>query len=102
MARTNMIAAMALMAVVLSGCTATGAPPQATPSLSSTACDAGPAQGRIGQTATADLGATLLRITGARVLRWVAPGMAVTMDFRPDRLTVAYDDKSVVTRISCG
>ena len=45
----------------------------------------------VGERVTAQLGATLLDISGARTLRWGGPGMAMTMDFRPDRLTVSYD-----------
>ena len=56
----------------------------------------------VGQTASASLGAQMLKISGARSLRWGAPGMAMTMDFRPDRLTVSYDDKMVIISARCG
>jgi hypothetical protein len=56
----------------------------------------------IGQTATADIGAELLKTSGAKTLRWGAPGMAMTMDFRPDRLTVSYDEKMAITSARCG
>ena len=56
----------------------------------------------VGQKADAALGAKMLEVSGARVLRWVAPGMAVTMDFREDRLTVTYDAAYVITQASCG
>jgi Peptidase inhibitor I78 family len=65
-------------------------------------CNAASVQDRVGQRATSELGGTLLRLTGAQVLRWVPPRTAVTMDFRPDRLTVSYDDNMVIERISCG
>ena len=65
-------------------------------------CDASSVQDAIGQKATAELGAHLLELTGARTLRWVPPRTAVTMDFRPDRLTVSYNDDMVIERISCG
>lgn len=52
--------------------------------------------------ATPEIGARLLRMTGAETLRWVPPRTAVTMDFRPDRLTVSYNDDMVIERISCG
>ena len=55
-----------------------------------------------GQTASAELGAQLLAASGARTLRWGAPGMAMTMDFRADRLTVSYDEKMVITSVRCG
>lgn len=65
-------------------------------------CDASGAQDMIGQRATAEMGARLLERTGAATLRWVPPRTAITMDFRPDRLTVSYDDNYIIERISCG
>lgn len=56
----------------------------------------------VGKKADASLGTKMLETSGARLLRWVAPGMAVTMDFRADRLTVAYDANYMITQASCG
>lgn len=56
----------------------------------------------IGQQATAESGAALLEASGAKTLRWGGPGMAMTMDFRPDRLTVSYDDAMLITSARCG
>ncbi len=55
-----------------------------------------------GQPATQQLGAELLRASGARVLRWVQPGMAVTMDYRTDRLTVELDAQNRLVSARCG
>ena len=38
----------------------------------------------------------------AHSLRITSPGMAVTMDYRPDRLNVETDDTGIITRIRCG
>lgn len=65
-------------------------------------CSADSAQHLIGETATEAVGEELLRLTGAKVLRWVPPRTAVTMDYRFDRLTVSYDDDMIIERISCG
>lgn len=65
-------------------------------------CSADGAQSFVGQTASAETGAALIRATGARTLRWVPPRTAVTMDFRADRLTVSYDDALQIERVSCG
>ena len=56
----------------------------------------------IGQRASAEVGAQMLKASGARTLRWAAPGMAITMDYRADRLTVSYDRNMVIERASCG
>jgi hypothetical protein len=56
----------------------------------------------VGQPATAELGATALERSGSRTLRWIQPGMAVTMDYRQDRLNVYLDEQNVVARFTCG
>lgn len=95
------LAALAPAAALLLGACATTAeePPVRAPAGE---CDASGVQEHLGHRASAESGAVLLRLTGARTLRWVPPRTAVTMDFRPDRLTVSYDDDMVIERISCG
>jgi hypothetical protein len=98
-----LVGALAMMA----GCTGMEAGTPRPAGASATAprtgtCAAEPAQIRVGQTATADIGAELLRLSGAQTLRWVAPHMAVTMDYRFDRLTVTYDAGMTIVGITCG
>ncbi len=78
--------------------TTTDAPPMA----GAGDCDAGAVQELVGQGVTQALGAAAMRASGADVLRWIPPNSAVTMDYRPDRLNISYDDDSVVTEIDCG
>ena len=54
-----------------------------------------------GQTANDALAARMKRETGRTAIRWVQPGMAVTMDYREDRLTVYLDAANRVERASC-
>ena len=54
-----------------------------------------------GQAANEALAARMKRETGKTDLRWVRPGMAVTMDYREDRLTVYLDAANKVERASC-
>lgn len=56
----------------------------------------------IGQRASAQLGSDMLRASGARVIRWVPLGGAVTMDFSPARLTVQLDGANRVQSANCG
>lgn len=56
----------------------------------------------IGQVATPEVGAQLLRASGARVIRWVQPGMMVTMDYREDRLTVRLASNYRIVTANCG
>lgn len=65
-------------------------------------CDAGAAQGLVGQPASSALGAEALARTGARTIRWIQPGQAVTMDYRTDRLNIELDANNRVTAIRCG
>ncbi len=55
-----------------------------------------------GELATSDLGARMLATTRKTELRWVRPGMMVTMDYREDRLTVYLTAANKVERASCG
>lgn len=65
-------------------------------------CKADSAQGLVGQTVTAQLGAQALRLTGADLLRWGTPRTPMTREFRQNRVTVYYDDDLKVTSVSCG
>ena len=65
-------------------------------------CDAAPAQTMIGMKADSGTGAKILALTGAEILRWGPPNTALTMDYRPNRVTVSYDDAMVIDRITCG
>lgn len=91
-----------LTATLLGACAST--PPAAPdePGMEAAGCDADAVQSHLGHTASAEAGEVLLAESGARQLRWAPPRSAVTMDYRPDRLTVSYDDDMRITRISCG
>ena len=65
-------------------------------------CDADAAAELIGQSPSQALGSRALALTGARTLRWIAPGSAVTQDFREDRLNIYYGADYRVERITCG
>jgi hypothetical protein len=97
--------ALATLAAVgaLAGCAATTPPPLGDPPVRDPegSCRAEPGQRFVGTRASAETGAQMLAATGARLLRWVPPRTAVTMDFNPSRLTVGYDDNSIITTVSC-
>ena len=56
----------------------------------------------VGREATAETGAEILRQSGARTLRWIPPGAAVTMDLRADRVNVRLDAQNRIESVSCG
>jgi hypothetical protein len=55
-----------------------------------------------GQEATADIGAEIMRKSGAHVLRWIPNGSVVTMEFSADRVTIYLDPNNKIERVSCG
>lgn len=65
-------------------------------------CDAAKLQYAVGQKSSAALGAKWMKESGAKTLRWMPPRTAATMDFRSDRLNIAYDDAMVITAVDCG
>lgn len=96
------ISLLAVAALTVTGCATPSTDAAPIERGGSGECNADNVQDRIGQVATPELAAELLAATGARTLRWAPPRSAMTMDYRPDRLTVSYDDNMVIDRISCG
>lgn len=72
------------------------------PDSPSGSCDADGLSNLVGREATAALGAEAQRRSGARAVRWIRPGDAVTMDFRGDRLNIRLDGQGRVEGFSCG
>jgi outer membrane biogenesis lipoprotein LolB len=66
------------------------------------ACSADRLGGLVGRQASTELGAEAMRASGARTIRWIQPGMAVTMDYRTDRLNIELDGANRVVALRCG
>ncbi|PWG18436.1 I78 family peptidase inhibitor [Salibaculum griseiflavum] len=60
-------------------------------------CGAASQGALLGQDATA-----LERVLIMRPVRVIRPGMAVTMDFRPDRINFEISEQNRITRVYCG
>ena len=100
MNRSNLATTWAALA--LTGCAplpepAPGLPPRA----AGDTCIAGPGQAFIGRRAAAIIGAELLRATNSREVRWVAPDMVVTMEYKYGRVTVGYDAAMIIRSVAC-
>lgn len=65
-------------------------------------CGATLVQTYVGLRANDTVREEVTRRSGAAAVRWVAPGEAVTLDFRPDRITAELDQDGVVTALRCG
>src|SRR3546814_4153227 len=90
--------------IALAGCASAQTGEVANPLTNSTtgeACRSETLNQFVGLKAAADLGAMMMNVSVSRVLRWVAPGMAVTKDFRAGRLSVTYFDNFLITQASC-
>jgi len=98
-----MIGRVVLAGLLLSGCTVPeGDVNEDVPVYGEGRCDAAAAQALVGREASAELGAEALERTGARTIRWIQPGQAVTMDYRMDRLNIELDERNRVKAIRCG
>ena len=100
MSKRSMRSLAALLLVPLAACTSIQPADPATSAVD--ACLPASLDRFNGQPATSELGARMLQSTGKTALRWVQPGMMVTMEFREDRLTVYLDAAGKVERASCG
>ncbi|NIJ18393.1 hypothetical protein FHS95_000062 [Sphingomonas naasensis] len=58
--------------------------------------------GFTGKTRSDALEKEALRLSGSTSARWISPGMAVTMDFREDRLNFELDAQGKIVRAFCG
>ncbi|WBY16146.1 I78 family peptidase inhibitor [Erythrobacteraceae bacterium WH01K] len=56
----------------------------------------------VGQSASPETLAAMMKESGAKVQRVVGPGEAMTMDYRTDRLTVLTDEEGRVAQARCG
>lgn len=72
------------------------------PAPASSGCDAAGAQSFIGQAATDEVVAEIIKATGSSTSRTLAPGSMATMDFNEERVNVHTDDANVITQVICG
>lgn len=94
-----MIRSFTLALFAATGCASAPAPE--TPSGIAT-CSAAAAQSLVGQLGTPENAAKAMTLTRTKTMRWLRPGMAVTMDYRSDRLNILLDEKDVIAQITCG
>lgn len=76
--------------------------PMAAGADSAARCDAEKLNGLVGQTASEAVVAKAVKDSGARHARVLKPGMAMTMDFREDRLSLEVDAQNKIVRANCG
>ncbi|WP_157084542.1 I78 family peptidase inhibitor [Sphingomonas pituitosa] len=65
-------------------------------------CDANRVLDLKGKPRSPAIEADALARSGAKRIRWIEPGSAVTMDFRVDRLNLHVDKDGTITDARCG
>ncbi len=92
-----------LVPVLVLGCAQPApAPAPASASAPPGECAAEPARLLEGKAFDADIQAQAQRLSGARSVRVIRPGQAVTMDFNPFRLNIELDALDRALRVRCG
>ena len=94
-------AALLLATIALAGCTPVEMRGEHGPAARHI-CWNEPAQNYLGHGGGAGAIEGARRASGAKSVRVVRPGEAMTMDFRPDRLTITVDEHQVISRLNCG
>ena len=92
---------IAALALILPAC-ATTPRIDAGPKPGAGLCNAAAARALAGRTATPELAAEALRLTGAQQLRVIEPGMVVTMEYSAERLNIHVGPDGRVERLACG
>ncbi|MBS7661721.1 hypothetical protein I0D00_07140 [Pseudomonas lalucatii] len=93
-----------LAALALLGACSTTATPGSEPrgAAAHSGCKAEAVPGMLGKPATAERVERAREQTGARSVRVLAPGDAVTLDYDSQRLNIEIDEAELIQRISCG
>jgi hypothetical protein len=94
---------LALSLLPVAACTTMGAKePRTVGQTPGYVCKSAGLDAFAGREPTSEIGSEILARSGARTLRWVTPGMRVTMEFREDRVTVWIGTDGKIERVNCG
>lgn len=94
-----------ILAPMLGACQPQASPPHgsaAMPSGQADACGATKLVRFVGRSDSGPERAAITSASGARSIRWLTPGMAVTMDYREDRLNANIGADNRYTGFNCG
>lgn len=99
----RLLPATAVAALVLAtAACATTPPPPMVANPGSGQCDAQAVAWAVGQAATPELVEKAREQSGSVDVRVIEPGMAVTMDYRHDRLNLKVNERGAINGVSCG
>ncbi|ATY31414.1 I78 family peptidase inhibitor [Sphingomonas psychrotolerans] len=94
--------AFPLVALAVGACTYDERPQAEAPPAATGKCVADGLGSLTGKSRSEAVTKQALRLSGAKNIRWIAPGMAVTMDYREDRLNLEVDEHGKIVRAHCG
>lgn len=101
--RNSLIAILLLPALAACSSVASLQPAEAGPAkVGDGRCDAAPVAWAVGRKAEQQVMKQVWQQSGAGLIRPIAPGQAVTLDFREDRINVHLDADNTITRLECG
>ncbi|AXB76442.1 I78 family peptidase inhibitor [Novosphingobium sp. P6W] len=104
MSRTKIFALPAVLATMLSACSAQTPPPENVPPPAAAmepSCGADQLGGYIGRKASDDVIAAITAWRGDKPVRVLHPDSMVTMDYRPDRLNIDLDANGIIKGLRC-
>jgi hypothetical protein len=98
-----------LTCLAVAGCTTPSSPAMpgerpgpVAPNPAGGTCVADGGNAYVGQPATVPNGEAILAATHAKSLRWVFPGMMMTMEFSAERVNVRYGPDNRILSVNCG
>ena len=95
--------ALPLIVLAVAGCMADVRPEGPAPAPApGVECNSNGLDGLIGRTRSPETTAEAKRLSGANVVRYLTPGMMVTMEFRADRLNLHLGTDGKVGSARCG
>jgi Peptidase inhibitor I78 family len=103
MSRIATMSAGMAVAVLLAACQPYASKPDETAAAPETAdmCGASKVTDWVGKTDSPAARTAIATASGAKNIRWLTPGMAVTMDYRQDRLNANIDAAGKFTGFTC-
>jgi len=94
--------ALPLIALALVSCKQDARPETPAPAVPGVECNSNGLDGLIGRVKSAETTAEAKRLSGANVVRYLTPGMMVTMEFRSDRLNLHLGTDGKIGSARCG
>ena len=94
--------ALPIVALAFTGCMDRAPPETAGATPPGVECNSNGLESLIGKPRSAAVAEEAKRLSGANAVRWLTPGMMVTMEFRADRVNVWVGTSGKAERITCG